>query len=383
MADKPRSRRLGQLPSIRGQIHPIVASAKCASGEEECKVKIRFGLVILAGLLTSGSALEAGDLKVYPSPHTLQVGKTQEVVLGLANTAPGAGIPLINGDTIELSFDLRGGGLEEGPVSVVLQGDRFQAQSFLVQRVDGQNMIRITYTGPGTLWTAAESLQIGLRITTPNLPGVAFIVMRLPVRDGRFGPEEWCVFPVNVLTDEQAPAAGPQGPAGPQGEPGAKGETGPVGPQGPKGDMGAQGPEGPRGETGPEGLRGPAGPVGLQGPQGEVGSTGATGATGPQGETGATGATGAQGSQGAQGVQGETGAQGPAGQTGPQGQQGETGATGATGPQGPQGLQGETGAQGPAGQTGPQGPQGETGATGAQGPQGPQGETGATGPQGP
>ncbi len=356
------------------------AGAMRATGEEDLKVKIRLGLAVLAGFLTAGTALRAGDLKVYPSPHTLQIGKTQEVVLGLANTAPGGGIPLINGDMIELSFDLRGGSLADGPVSVLLQGDRFQAQSFLVERVEGQNMVRITYAGPGTLWTAAESLQIGLRITTPNLPGVAFVVMRLPVRDGRFGPEEWCVFPINVLTDEQAPAAGPQGPAGPQGEPGARGETGPAGPQGPQGETGAQGPEGPRGETGPEGLRGPAGQVGPQGPQGE---TGPTGPQGPQGESGVAGP------QGPQGVQGETGAQGPAGPAGPQGPQGETGATGATGPQGPQGVQGEAGAQGPAGQTGPQGPQGEVGATGAQGPQGVQGEagpagaTGSMGPQGP
>ncbi|MBE0657498.1 MAG: collagen-like protein [Bryobacteraceae bacterium] len=269
----------------------------------------------------------------------------------------------MNGDTIELYLDLRGGSLAEAPVATLLQGERFEGQNFTVEPVSGENRIRITYAGAGTQWSSAESIQLSLKITTPSTPGVALVVMKLPTLDGRFGAAEWNVFPINVLTADQTPAAGPQGPEGPQGPAGPQGEVGPLGPVGGRGPMGDSGPRGPQGEPGSAGATGANGATGAQGPAGPAGETGATGPAGPQGETGAAGATGA------------TGAAGPQGDVGPAGAAGAQGAQGEVGPAGPAGAQGAQGEVGPAGAQGPAGPQGAAGATGAAGANGVSGWT--------
>ncbi|MBA3974623.1 MAG: hypothetical protein C0504_10450, partial [Candidatus Solibacter sp.] len=202
----------------------------------------------------------------------------------------------MNGDTIELFLDLRGGSLAEAPITTLLQGQNFEGQNFSVEPVPGENRVRITYAGAGTQWSSAESIQLSLKITTPSTPGVALVVMKLPTLDGRFGAAEWNVFPINVLTANQTLAAGPQGPEGPQGPTGPQGVAGPQGPQGvpgPRGDFGPAGSPGPAGDPGPQGPAGSAGPAGATGAAGAAGATGATGSAGPQGEIGPAGPAGA------------------------------------------------------------------------------------------
>ena len=287
-------------------------------------------------LLSVAAAAQNPDqeLKLIASPDTFQVGKTAEIVLTIAGVTPGSGAQLRAGDVFEIYTDLRGGGLREAP-SVFLQGPNFAGQN-ITSEIDSNGILKLMYAGPGTSWTAADTVQLTLKVNSPTEAGTSIVVLRSP-GDGRFGTE-WRVFPVNVVpagSEALAGQIGPQGPAGPQGAQGLTGAAGPTGPQGPRGDegpagaVGPMGPAGPKGDTGATGLVGPVGPAGPVGPVGLTGATGATGSAGPVGPAGPQGLTGATG---ATGPAGPVGPAGPAGAIGPAGPAGATGATGAAGP---------------------------------------------------
>lgn len=273
---------------------------------------------IVAGLLLSVAAAAQNpdqELKLIASPDTFQVGKTAEIVLTVAGVTPGSGAQLRTGDVFEIYTDLRGGGLREAP-SVLLQGPNFAGQN-ITSEIDPNGILKLMYAGPGTSWTAADTVQLTLKVNSPTEAGTSIVVLRSP-GDGRFGTE-WRVFPVNVVpagSEALAGLAGPQGPAGAQGPQGLTGAAGSIGPQGPRGEdgpAGAVGPIGPAGAKGDTGATGLAGPAGSTGPAGPVGLTGATGATGPAGPVGPQGPAGSVGATGPAGSTGSTGATGPAG----------------------------------------------------------------------
>lgn len=348
-------------------------------------------------LLTPATALAQSfgqDLRILVSPHTLQVGKTSEIVLTISGFTAGPGAPLRTGDVFEIYMDFRGGVLRTTP-TVHLQGPGLINQ-LLTAEIDSNGILRLVYSGPGTTWSVTDSVQLILKLTSPVEIGTSIIVLRSP-SDGRFGTE-WKVLPVTVVSAVSEALAGLIGPQGPAGTDGAIGPQGPAGPQGPQGRTGAEGPRGESGSSGPAGSTGPAGATGPAGPAGPTGAAGPAGAAGAIGPVGPIGLTGPQGLQGAvgpigpigltgpQGLQGAVGPIGPIGLTGPQGLQGLIGLTGPQGLQGTIGLTGPQGLQGAIGLTGPQGPQGLQGLiglTGPQGPQGLQGVIGLTGPQGP
>lgn len=88
------------------------------------------------------------DLKMVVSPHTLQVGKTTEIVLTISGSTAGLGTELRTGDVFEVYTDLRGGALRATPV-LQLQGAGLVGQN-LTGQVDGNGVLRLVYSGPGT-----------------------------------------------------------------------------------------------------------------------------------------------------------------------------------------------------------------------------------------
>lgn len=288
------------------------------------KSKVWSILAITATLLTPAAAMAQGsgqELRMLVSPHTLQVGRTSEVVLTITGSTAGPGTPLRSGDVFEVYTDFRGGNLRSTP-TVQLQGPGLAGHN-LTAEIDNNGVLRLVYSGSETSWSVADSVQLTMKVNSPMDPGTSMVVLKSP-SDGRFG-SEWKVLPVNVVPAASEALAGLVGPQGPAGAAGAVGPQGPAGPQGLQGRTGA---EGPRGESGPPGATGPAG------------AAGAAGAVGPVGPAGSQGAVGPAGPQGPQGIPGTPGAQGLPGTPGAQGLQG---------PQGPQGLQG---IQGPAGTSG-------------------------------
>ncbi len=264
------------------------------------------------------------------SPHTLQVGKTSEIVLTITGSTAGPGAPLRTGDVFEIFTDLRGGSLRSTP-AIQLQGPGLAGDN-LTANIDSSGVLRLTYAGPGTSWSVADSVQLTLKMNSPVESGISILVLKSPA-DGRFGAE-WKVLQANVVpavSEALEGLVGPQGPAGPAGL------SGPQGPVGPQGTQGLTGPAGPRGDQGFSGSTGPIGPTGATGPAGAAGAAGPAGATGPAGPIGPAGAAGPAGATGPAGPQGIQGLQGIPGAAGTPG---TPGATGPTGPQGPAGASG-------------------------------------------
>lgn len=255
------------------------------------------------------------ELRILASPHTLQVGRSTEIVLTLTGSTAGPGAPLQTGDFFEIYTDFRGGSIRStSPVQ--LQGPGLAGQNFAAN-LDQNGVLRLTYLGSNTSWSVADSAQVTLELNSPSQTGISMIVLKSPA-DGRFGPE-WQVQPVNVLPADSAALASLVGPPGPVGPAGPVGPRGPGGPQGPQGLSGSDGRPGSDGLPGAQGPAGPAGPAGATGPAGPAGAVGPTGPAGPQGIQGLPGTPGTIGPPGAPGSPGPQGPQGPAGPTGPAG----------------------------------------------------------------
>ena len=222
------------------------------------------------------------DLRLLVSPHTLQVGRTSEIVITVSGSLLGPGAQLRPGDIFEIYTDLRGGSWRSVP-TVLTQGPGLEGQSFS-PGIDSNGTLRIVYLGLGTVWTAIDSIQLTGKVDSPASAGTSVFALKTSA-DGRYG-QEWKVFPVIVVprdSDALAGLIGPQGPAGPQG---------PTGPRGPGGAEGPRGEQGPVGATGPMGQIGPVGPIGATGAPGPMGPIGPAGPVGPAGPSGPAGAAG-------------------------------------------------------------------------------------------
>jgi hypothetical protein len=194
------------------------------------------------------------ELRMLVSPHTLQVGKTSEIVLTITGATAGPGTPLRTGDVFEIFTDLRGGSLRSTS-AIQLQGPGL-AGDHLTANIDSSGVLRLTYSGLGTSWSVADSVQLTLKMSSPVESGISIVVLKSPI-DGRFGAE-WKVLQVNVVpavSEALEGLVGPQGPAGPAGA------SGPQGPPGPQGIQGMIGPAGPRGDQGHEVTRVSLGPL--------------------------------------------------------------------------------------------------------------------------
>lgn len=224
-----------------------------------------------------GSAA-ADELRLSVVPAVLQVNATQDIMLSLTNLTPGPGVALNQGETFDISLDLRGGSIVSFSEPMFAQGTNLGGAEGNFKATLQGNVIRLEYTGPTTVWAVGDAVELFLRIEAPKLAGVGLSALRVPIGGNRFGAQEWIVNPLHVMPDSSPILHSMRGPKGEKGERGDRGAIGPVGPTGPQGVPGMRGEAG---EPGPAGPQGPAGAAGPQGPAGPAGPMGPPGAPGP------------------------------------------------------------------------------------------------------
>jgi hypothetical protein len=186
------------------------------------------------------------------SPSSLQVDQSSALLISVTNVAPGSDALVQHGDVLQFYLSIGDGVIRSINTSLVLGGGTFQSGDWTVDMSAGIYPITLVYQGVNQVWPALQGIGVSIQITPPSFTTTGVIVSRVPA-DGRYGPQEWQVTPINIVSAGLLPI-GPPGPAGP---------AGPAGPQGPSGTQGPAGPQGPAGSTG---LQGPAGPQGPPGP---------------------------------------------------------------------------------------------------------------------
>jgi hypothetical protein len=176
---------------------------------------------------------------------------------------------MTSGDVISIYFNLGDGDVLAFDSSLIVSGTGlgtgFTASNWKVEQRDFSFLLTLTYLGSRQVWKAGDSVTVNATVRTPSLPMATIFVLKVPA-DGRFGPQEWTVIPLNAVPVGIAQA----GPKGENGNTGPQGLQGVVGPAGPQGIPGVVGPRGETGSTGAQGAPGPQGPVGPVGPPGDV-----------------------------------------------------------------------------------------------------------------
>jgi hypothetical protein len=143
---------------------------------------------------------------VIASPSSLQVNRSERLVISVMNIGVPLSARLRYGDALELYFSLTGGEIVAPDGQPILMSSVFRDGDWAVDTSNGLNPIRLVYKGVDQLWPSSDSISVPLQIRPPTHGPLGLVALHVPT-DGRFGKLEWQITPIEILDSSGLPTS--------------------------------------------------------------------------------------------------------------------------------------------------------------------------------